>query len=161
MSIDQDTAVRGHKDTAFEKVTKRLFVSLHTGLFRLSGGKFGTAAPDREFLLLTTRGRVSGQERTTPLFFFPDRGRFIVIASNWGSAQHPQWWLNLQADPHARIQIKQQQIGVVASQAEGEEYTRIWAALTEKHTEFLTYQEGTTRAIPVVILTPDDPAKEE
>jgi len=157
MSRDQSKTAQNQKDNAFEKAMKKLLVSFHRGLFQLSGGRLGTATSDREFLLLTTRGRVSGQERTIPIFFFRDRRRSIIIASNWGSQQHPQWWLNLQADPHARVQIGKQNIEVVASQADGEERARLWTEVTRRHKEFLTYQQGTTRTIPVVILTPDEP----
>jgi F420H(2)-dependent quinone reductase len=154
MSIDQQPN-KSQQSSKTQKALKRLFMQSHVFFYRLSGGILGGKAPDRAFLLLTTRGRVSGKERTTPLFYFPDGNRFIVIASNWGSAHHPQWWLNLQTNPHATVQAGRKVLIVTASQATGEEHERLWKTVTTNHKEFANYQKGTTRPIPVVILAPE------
>ena len=62
-------------------------------------------APLNSPRLLVTRGRVSGKLRRTPLIYGVDQGRFIVVASNGGSARDPEWCLNLRADPHVQIQV--------------------------------------------------------
>jgi hypothetical protein len=51
----------------------------------LIGGKIS----NRNFLLLTSIGRKSGQERVTPIFYMPKAGHFILIASNWGAPNNP------------------------------------------------------------------------
>ena len=53
----------------------------------------------RQALVLTTRGRRSGVERTVPLQFFPDGDRMIVVAANSGLPTRPGWYFNLTADP--------------------------------------------------------------
>lgn len=52
-------------------------------------------------LLLTTTGRRTGQQRTTPLRFDQDGEDLLVIASNVGAPKHPDWYLNLAEDPRA------------------------------------------------------------
>jgi deazaflavin-dependent oxidoreductase (nitroreductase family) len=141
---------------------QRLFMKAHVAIYRLTAGKVGShvsgANPrigERAFLLLTTTGRKSGQQRITPLFYLPDGENSIVVASNWGAATHPQWWQNLQANPHAQIQIRERIIPIIAHEADPEEHTRLWTILTARHPDFADYQRKTTRQIPLVILTPN------
>ncbi len=131
---------------------QRLFMKVHVSLYRLTGGKVGAG---KSFLILTTTGRKSGVERDTPLFFFPDEGHFIIIASNGGAPKHPTWWLNLQSNPHAKVQVRSRVVPVTARQADAEESKRLWAIIAEKYKNFVGYQKRTEREIPIVILTPD------
>jgi F420H(2)-dependent quinone reductase len=70
------------------KSLQRLFMKGHVSLYRLIGGKVGGG---KHLLVLTTIGRKSGVERDTPLFFFRDGDRFIIIASAGGAPKHPIW----------------------------------------------------------------------
>ena len=57
----------------------------------------GLAAPGTyPCLLLTTKGRKSGQLRTTPLVYGRDAMNFVVVASQGGRPMHPAWYLNLE-----------------------------------------------------------------
>ncbi len=129
---------------------QHFFTQGHVSLYRLTGGKVGAG---KSFLILTTTGRKSGLERDTPLFFFPDEGNFIIIASNGGAPKHPTWWLNLQSNPHAKVQIRSRVIPVTARKANEEESKRLWAIIGEKYKNFVEYQQRTSREIPIVILT--------
>jgi deazaflavin-dependent oxidoreductase (nitroreductase family) len=131
------------------KSLQRLFMKGHVSLYRLTGGKVGGG---KHFLILTTIGRKSGVERDTPLFFFRDGDHFIIIASTGGAPKHPIWWLNLQNNPQAKIQVGPRVIPVTARQADGEERTRLWSIIAENYKNFVQYQKHTTREIPVVIL---------
>lgn len=131
---------------------QRFFMNMHVSVYRWTGG---AGAPGRNFLILTTIGRKSGQERDTPLFYFANEGNFIIIASNGGAQKHPTWWLNLQSNPKARIQLKQRRVSVTAHQAVGEERERLWSIISEKYQNFVGYQKKTPREIPVVVLIPD------
>jgi deazaflavin-dependent oxidoreductase (nitroreductase family) len=131
---------------------QRLFMKGHVSLYRLTGGKVGAG---KSLLILTTTGRKSGVERDTPLFFFTDEGHFIIIASNGGAPKHPTWWLNLQSNPHAKIQVRSRVIPVTARQADVEESKRLWAIIGEKYKNFVGYQQRTEREIPIVILVPE------
>ena len=57
-------------------------------------------------LLLTVTGRRSGKEQTSALIFGRDGDDYLVVASMGGAPMHPKWYLNLQANPTARIQVK-------------------------------------------------------
>ena len=107
-------------------------------------------------LLLTTRGRRSGKARTTPLTFFRDGTDLVVIASNGGADRPPDWWLNLQQDPRAVVQIGTDELTVEARTASPEERERLWVGITATYPGYAAYQRKTTRRIPVLILTPKE-----
>lgn len=133
------------------KSLQRLFMKSQVSLFRLTDGKVGGG---EHMLILTNTGRKSGIQRDTPLFYFRDGERIIIIASAGGAPKHPVWWLNLQGNPQAKVQIGPRVIPVTASKAEGEERTRLWSIIAENYKNFVGYQKRTTREIPIVILTP-------
>jgi deazaflavin-dependent oxidoreductase (nitroreductase family) len=84
----------------------RLFGRLHAKLYKRLGGRFvGSLGLGRKVLLLTTTGRKSGLERTTPLVYMPHGNDAIIYPSNGGKETPPAWWLNLQANAIATIQI--------------------------------------------------------
>jgi deazaflavin-dependent oxidoreductase (nitroreductase family) len=152
MSI-QDQSRSRHKPS-IGVTLQRLFMRLHIFFYRRTDGALGGKLAGRSMLLLTTTGRTSGQKRVTPIFYFSDGDRFILIGSNGGAQTHPQWWRNLQALPLAEIQVGRKQIAVNASLATGEERELLWSKITAKYPDFITYQRRTPREIPVVVLTP-------
>ena len=134
-----------------QKQIERFVTQSHVALYRSSGGLLGgwMLAP---VLLLSTTGRQSQQQRTTPLTFFPEGENFIVIASYGGGARHPDWWLNLKAQPRAEVEVGPSRYSVLAREAEGEERERLWRRVTSWMPIYAYYQSRTERLIPVVIL---------
>jgi deazaflavin-dependent oxidoreductase (nitroreductase family) len=130
-----------------------LFGSEHVRVYRETGGEPGYRWRGTTILLLTTTGRSSGQERTTPLIFTEDGERWVVVASKGGAPEHPDWYKNLRASPEATIQVKSEVIPVLAETAEGEERVRLWRSMTEVWPAYDDYQAKTDREIPVVILS--------
>jgi deazaflavin-dependent oxidoreductase (nitroreductase family) len=130
----------------------QLFGAEHVRVYRETGGEHGYDWRGAKVLLLTTTGRSSGEQRTTPLIHGVDGDRWIVIASKGGAPEHPDWYLNLQAEPHVTIQVQADEIPAVASTAEGDERSRLWAAMLERWPAYDEYQRKTDREIPVVVL---------
>ena len=131
-----------------------LYGAEHVRVYRETDGERGyrwkRGVP---ILLLTTKGRRSGEERTTPLIHRTDDDRWVVIGSQGGAPDDPGWVKNIEADPDAiEIQVKAERIPVRASVAEGEERDRLWKRMTEIWPDYDTYQEKTNREIPVVVL---------
>lgn len=105
-------------------------------------------------VLLTTTGRASGAPRTTPLMFVEDHGHVVVIASNIGAAEHPQWYRNLVADPHVNVEVGDRSYAATAVTLVGDERVRVWSELVEGFPFFTDHQAGTAREIPLVRLDP-------
>jgi len=103
--------------------------------------------------LLTTTGRKSGEERTTPLIYGKTpQGEHMVIASKGGSDEPPAWYLNLQEDPEAELQVKADRFKVTARDATPDEKPELWEKMTAQWPDYDEYQQQTDREIPVVIL---------
>ncbi len=130
-----------------------LFGEEHVRIYRETGGQRGYRWRGTTILLLTTRGRSSGEPRTTPLIHRTDGDRWVVVASKGGAPDHPGWFKNLEADPDATIQVLGEEIPVRACVAEGEERERLWRLMAEVWPAYDEYQQKTSREIPVVILT--------
>jgi F420H(2)-dependent quinone reductase len=130
----------------------RLFTSAHVAVYRASKGK---VAGGGGLCLLTTVGRVSGRQRTTPLQTFPhDDGGLVVVASNGGSDRAPSWYGNLRANPEVQVQLGAEVRRMVARTATPAEKAEIWPRVVARAKGFESYQRKTSRDIPVVILTP-------
>jgi len=130
-----------------------LFGAEHVRIYRETGGERGYRWRGTEILLLSTVGRSSGETRTTPLIHRTDGERWVVVASKGGAKANPSWFENLQVDPEATIEVKDQTIPVRATIAAGEERTRLWALMCEVWPAYNEYQAKTEREIPVVVLT--------
>jgi deazaflavin-dependent oxidoreductase (nitroreductase family) len=126
----------------------------HVRRYRETGGEEGYDWNGAPSLLLTTTGRKSGEPRTAPLIFARDGDDYLVVASVGGMPKHPAWYLNLQADPKAQIQVKADVLDVVARTATDDEKPRLWKIVNDVWPNYDTYQTRTDRVIPVVVLTP-------
>jgi deazaflavin-dependent oxidoreductase (nitroreductase family) len=126
----------------------------HRLVYRATGGRVVGSAAGMPVLLLTTTGRRSGKERTTPLTFLRDGGDLVLIASFGGSDVPPGWWCNLCDDPRAAVTIGRRRIAVTGREATATERERLWPTITSTYAGYARYQERTARQIPVVLLTP-------
>ena len=130
----------------------RVFTDWHVLLYRLTGGK--AQFPQFPTLLLTTRGRKTGKERTIPLIYVMDGNRFIIAAAYAGSDRNPVWWLNLQHSGEGVVQVMRRQVRVRPSVARPEERAEFWRRLVAMYPSFTEYQSRTERQIPIIVLTP-------
>ena len=137
----------------------RLASAVHRRLYRASGGRVVGRVWNLPILLLTTTGRKSGAPRTTPLCYLTDGDDLVVIASNGGMDWFPDWWLNLQSEPRATVEIGRSRRAVVARAASPEERARLWSTLTAIAPGYLEYERRTSRVIPLGLLQPAPPAE--
>src|SRR6478609_3906199 len=111
----------------------RLFWQLHRAVIRGTGGRLGLWHPTKRWgtLRLTTTGRRSGQPRHVVLAYLQDGPNLFTLAMNGWDPAEPAWWLNLQAEPEARVELAGSQIRVRGRAADGEERSRLWATWRE------------------------------
>ncbi len=126
----------------------------HIRAYRETGGETGYIWNGVPTLLLTSTGRRTGEKRTSALIFARDGSDYLIVASLAGAPKHPQWYLNLQANPDAEIQVKDQTLAVVARTASADEKPRLWKIVADVWPNYDVYQTRTDREIPVVVLTP-------
>jgi deazaflavin-dependent oxidoreductase (nitroreductase family) len=131
-------------------------------VFRLTGGRVGSTwrvgAGFRKpvpTLLLEHHGRKSGRLFTTPLLYLQSGEDVVIVGSQGGLPKHPQWYLNLMAQPETRVHLKgRRDFAVTARVAGPEERAELWPRLVELYADFAKYQAWTEREIPVVVLSP-------
>ena len=129
-----------------------LFGQEHVERYRATGGNEGHEWQGTQTLLLTTTGRKSGEERTTPLIYGRRGDAYMVVASKGGADEPPAWYLNLQANPDAEIQVKADRFSVRARDATPDEKPEAWKTMTAEWPAYDEYQQKTDREIPVVVL---------
>jgi F420H(2)-dependent quinone reductase len=145
---------RGRAYTPAIAAAQKWVTKLHVAAYRATEGKIGGRMMNSPVLLLLTTGRKSGKERTTPLLYLRDGVNYIMVASNGGTAGDPAWWLNLQKDPEAIVEVGGWTLRVRAEEVKGEEKRRLWPRLVEMYPLYESYQRRTDREIPVILLRP-------
>jgi deazaflavin-dependent oxidoreductase (nitroreductase family) len=103
-------------------------------------------------LLLTTKGRKTGENYIFPLFYGEDAGNYFVVASKGGAPEHPGWYRNMQANPDVEVQVGTAKTKARARTVTGAERTRLWQKALEFWPPYAEYQSKTQREIPVVVL---------
>jgi deazaflavin-dependent oxidoreductase (nitroreductase family) len=132
----------------------KLFMRLQISVFRRTNGKQMAYMRGMPVLLLTTIGRKTRQQRTTPLMYVRDGDNYVIAASNNGRDSHPGWFHNLQASPQVYIEVPGKRLQAIASVATTAERERLWPQLVAQAPFFDDYQKGTAPPIPMVLLRP-------
>jgi deazaflavin-dependent oxidoreductase (nitroreductase family) len=132
-----------------------LYGQEHVDRYEATDGQEGHDWQDTQTLILTTKGRKSGEPRKAPLIYGEHDGTYLVVASKGGAPEPPAWYVNLQADPSAEIQVWGEKIRVRARDATPEEKPELWKIMTAQWPAYDEYQTKTDRPIPVVVLERD------
>ncbi|OLT20382.1 hypothetical protein BJF78_09780 [Pseudonocardia sp. CNS-139] len=131
--------------TTVEETNRRVIAQFRTG-----GAVDGMRREG--IVLLTTTGRRSGRPYTAPMMFHRDGDRVLVIASNIGAPRHPDWYLNLVADPHVTVELPDETYAGVAAPLTGDDRAKTWETLKSTYPFFADHETRTSREIPVVAL---------
>lgn len=140
-------------NTAGRWLARRVAPRVDRPLLRLSRGRVSSAMVTPE-LLLTTVGAKTGKRRTTPLTYFTDGARVIVVASNYGGSRHPAWYYNVLAQPRVTISAGGYTGSFVGAEATGAERDRLWGLAETFIPSYAEYARlAGRRTIPVLVFT--------
>jgi proline iminopeptidase len=132
---------------------ENLFGDEHVRRYQETDGEVGHIwRRGSKILLLTTKGRTTGEQRTTPLIYEEDGDRYVIVASKGGAPEHPGWYRNLTKEPAVELQVKGEVFPARARIATGEERERLWELAAQQWPAYDEYQTRTDREIPVVVL---------
>ncbi|MEU9303057.1 nitroreductase/quinone reductase family protein [Streptomyces sp. NPDC048269] len=126
------------------------WVADHIRRFEETGGR---PRPGISDLLLTTRGRRSGQLRRTALAYVRSGDAYVLTASNAGADRHPAWYLNLATDPAVTLQVGDETFPATARRATAAEADRLWPVVVAAMPSYAAYRAATAREIPLVLVT--------
>jgi deazaflavin-dependent oxidoreductase (nitroreductase family) len=129
-----------------------LYGKKHTQRYRETGGEEGHEWRGTQTLLLTTKGRRSGERRELPLIYGRHGDDYLVVASYGGADEPPAWYLNLEADPDVEVQVKDERFKARARTASPEEKRELWPTMTAEWPSYDEYQQKTDREIPIVVI---------
>lgn len=116
--------------------------------YRANGGHFTGRMAGRSVLILTTRGRRSGEPRSVVLGYARTGDRFVVIASGNGAPDDPAWYRNVLASPDVIVEIEGDRFEARASTLSGPDRGR-----AAELVPWFEQQQGLTeRQIPLVAL---------
>ena len=152
MSFDTQAGTRGTRSRGAQGAVGRWVQQRMMDQHRRKGWKF----MGMDVLFLTTLGRKSGEERTTPVAWFPyGDGTWLIVASAAGSAQNPAWYRNIAAHPGSlQIELADRKIAVTAEQLTGPAREQAWRRIVAAQPRYAMYQQKTDRERPVIHLVP-------
>jgi deazaflavin-dependent oxidoreductase (nitroreductase family) len=122
--------------------------------FHANEGRVGGMFERSTLLLLHHTGARTGASRINPLAYMRDGDSYVIFASKAGAPTNPDWYYNLKAHPNVTVEVGTDTIPVAATEADGTDRDRLFAAQAERSPAFAEYQAGTDRRIPVIVLTP-------
>ena len=131
--------------------------AVHRGLFRVTGGRFGLRRPGEDkygMFRLTTTGRRSGEPRSVILGYYLDGPNIVTMAMNGWGGPDPAWWLNLQANPDAEVELAGERFAVRGRAAEGDERERLWDRWRHYDDNLDGYAALRPKETAVVVLEP-------
>jgi deazaflavin-dependent oxidoreductase (nitroreductase family) len=124
-------------------------------LMRRTRGRVSSMGTWPRCVLLIHTGAKSGVERTTPLIYFTDGDRAILVASNYGGTRHPAWYHNVLANPTVTLCGGGFEGRFVGQEVTGVEYDRLWALAKRWIRGYNKYEASSgDRKIPLVAFTP-------
>lgn len=128
------------------------WVAKQVDRYESSGGTKALTIEGKPVVVVTMRGRRSGKVRKAALMKVEHEGEYAVVASKGGDPQHPEWYLNLLADPDVTVQDGPDVWDARARVVEGDERATWWARAVAAWPAYEGYQAKTDRQIPVLVL---------
>jgi len=133
----------------------QVLLRLHESVYRRTRGWLGHRLIGMPTLLLTTRGRRTGRERTRALVYAASGTDLAVVASNGGQDAPPAWLLNLTADPRVTVRLGRHRYAATARVVPpgDDRYDALLARCDAVNRgRYSQHRQMTSRPIPVVVL---------
>jgi deazaflavin-dependent oxidoreductase (nitroreductase family) len=152
-------------DAAALRASRADFAAQHLASYLESGGASGhildlSDVGGRAFTthcLIRYIGRKSGESYIKPLIYGNFGGEIVIVASKGGADNHPEWYLNIQSCDTLDVQVATQAFEATWREPEGDERHHVWEYMCHLYPPYISYQQSTSRRIPLVMLNPVRP----
>ena len=145
------TQRRWVRNSRFLALLMKYVARAHIWVYRRTNGRLGAKLLWFPAALITTTGRKTGEQRTTPTLYLRDGDRVILPASFGGRDASPGWYRNLKADPKVHIQIRGEHLDLIARDADDAERNLYWRKLIRIYPPYRGYRQAADRVIPLVV----------
>jgi deazaflavin-dependent oxidoreductase (nitroreductase family) len=152
----------GDADAAEIRAERGDWMQEHLAMYLDSGGTRGhivdlTSVGGRvvtTHCLIRYPGRKSQRTYVKPLIYGNVGGEIVIVASKGGADEHPEWYLNIVAADTIDLQVATQAFEASWREPEGTERHQVWEYMCGLYPPYVSYQQSTSRHIPLVMLTP-------
>ncbi len=154
-----ETSATASKPPAVPRWLVRTIWVVHRTIYSITGGRFGLRpSTDTQWgmLRLTSVGRRTSKARVAIVGYIVDGPNLVVPAMNGWADPEPAWWLNLQADPNAVVELPEGRREVAARAAVGDDRDRLWARFLDLRSSAFTDASAALRSreTAIVVLEP-------
>ena len=126
----------------------------HVERFRASQGHKFNKFMGKPVVLVDVVGRKSGKSQPVMLMLVRRGDDLLVCGSFGGNPRTPGWYENLAAAREAFVELDGARWAVTHRELkEGPEREACWNLLTEAYPDFASYQQLTTRRLPLGVLS--------
>jgi deazaflavin-dependent oxidoreductase (nitroreductase family) len=126
-------------------------------LYEKSGGTQGTTLRDTGLpvVLVTHIGNKTGAVRKTPLMRVKDGNNYVLVGSQGGAPNNPEWVYNLRANPTVELRDRTEVFTMKTREVkDAAERARLWQLAVAAFPPYEDYQKKTARQIPVFVAEP-------
>ena len=103
-------------------------------------------------LIMTSTGAKTGLPRTVPLGYHRDGESYILVGSNNGRDEQPEWLANLRKNPIVTVEVGTETFQARATVTGGSERRRLLDARIAAVPIFGDYERKAKRELPVIVL---------
>ena len=119
-----------------------------------AGGDISIEGMHRDRLvLLTTVGEKTFEPSTVPVMFTTTDAGILMVASNDGSHDEPQWYRNLVADPVVHVEEPSREYDGAARVLAQKVRDAAWTKLVADYPFFVEQEQRAGRELPLVEIT--------
>jgi deazaflavin-dependent oxidoreductase (nitroreductase family) len=115
---------------------------------RITQGRLAGAV----MLIMTSTGARTGLPRTVPLGYHRDGERYVLVGSNSGRDEQPEWLANLRKNPIVTVEVGTETFQARATVTGGSERRRLLDARIAAVPIFGDYERKANRELPVIVL---------
>ena len=139
------------RNSKFLALLVKYFARAHICVYQRTNGRLGAKLLRFPAALVTTKGRRTGEPRTTATLYLRDGDRVVLPASFGGRDRDPFWYRNLKENPAVHIQVRAEHLDLFARDANSDERERYWPQLIRIYPPYKGYRQAADRVIPLVV----------
>ena len=130
----------------------KIFSKFHLFILNKFNNKYLNNLQGMPVLILFTIGRKTQKERSAPLVYFDIDNSYVIVASNGGNPNDPNWFKNLISKKTVKIKIAHEILECKYEILKNEYRKEVWDKIIKIYPKYVEYQDLSKRMIPLVRL---------